>query len=247
MTASTINVVFPVVAINSEAGRFGFAQDKEYGEQTKAIHLYVNQINNGGGINGRKINPMIVSFDPANNANEQVAVQAVDAGQPAGLRGGRRDRDLDRGQPALRHPAGPHPAARAWSTTTNWTQAGLALPLVDRTRPGAGPGRHRGLGPELGPALHGKKVGIVVSDQAGDQAALQQLPAAGPEEGGDHPQVATVAGNPSQSATTNSDAQLAVERFKAAGVQSVSPCSRRTPSSRTCRPRPRSSTSRNCC
>jgi hypothetical protein len=35
--------------------------------------------------------------------------------------------------------------------------------------------------------------------------------------------VATLAGNPDQSATTSSDAQLAVERFKAAGVQSVIP------------------------
>ena len=72
--ATTINVVFPVVAINSEAGRFGFAQDKEYNEQIPAIHLYVNQVNNSGGINGRKINPIIVSFDPTNNANDAVAL-----------------------------------------------------------------------------------------------------------------------------------------------------------------------------
>jgi hypothetical protein len=35
--------------------------------------------------------------------------------------------------------------------------------------------------------------------------------------------VETVAGNPDESSTTGSDAQLAVERFKAAGVQSVIP------------------------
>src|SRR5437588_7808631 len=48
VSKTSINVVFPVVAINSEAGRFGFAQDKEYNEQTAAIHLYVNQVNSGG-------------------------------------------------------------------------------------------------------------------------------------------------------------------------------------------------------
>ena len=64
VTAHAINVVFPVVAINSQAGQLGFAEDKEYNEQSYAIHLYVNQINAAGGINGRKINPIIVTFDP---------------------------------------------------------------------------------------------------------------------------------------------------------------------------------------
>ena len=47
VSKTAINVVFPVVAVNSLAGRLGFAEDKEFGEQTTAIHLYVNQINNG--------------------------------------------------------------------------------------------------------------------------------------------------------------------------------------------------------
>ena len=37
------------------------------------------------------------------------------------------------------------------------------------------------------------------------------------------PMVETVAANPDETATTNSDAQLAVEKFKSAGVQSVIP------------------------
>ena len=39
-----------------------FASDKEYGQQINAIHLFVNQINQSGGINGRKINPIISSL-----------------------------------------------------------------------------------------------------------------------------------------------------------------------------------------
>ena len=70
---------------------------------------------------------------------------------------------------------------------------------------------------------HGKKVGVVVSDQAGDQAALNSYLLPDLKKAGITPQVATVAGNPDETATTNSDAQLAVERFKAAGVQSVFP------------------------
>ena len=45
VTKSTINVVFPVVALNSLAGQEGFAADAEFGEQTKAINFYVKQIN----------------------------------------------------------------------------------------------------------------------------------------------------------------------------------------------------------
>ena len=61
-------MVFPVISLSIAAGRLGLAEDKEYGDQTKAIHLFVNQINQAGGIHGRKINPMIVTFDPTDQA-----------------------------------------------------------------------------------------------------------------------------------------------------------------------------------
>ena len=54
MTTTSINVVFPVVAINSLAGKEGFAEDKEYNQQVTAIQLYVNQINNAGASTGAR-------------------------------------------------------------------------------------------------------------------------------------------------------------------------------------------------
>ena len=142
----SINVVFPVVAVNSLAGKLGFAEDKEYNEQIPAIHLYVNQINDSGGINGRKINPIIVQFDPTNDANHAGAVPAVDPGQPRRLRGGRRHRHLDRGQPALRRPAGPDPAAQRLVDHDQLDQPGLALSVVDRPGHGARPRRRGAVG-----------------------------------------------------------------------------------------------------
>ena len=56
-TATSINVVFPIISFTSIEGEFEIESDAEYGEQTKAIHLFVNQINDAGGIHGRKINP----------------------------------------------------------------------------------------------------------------------------------------------------------------------------------------------
>src|SRR6202453_1042253 len=82
VTKTSINVVFPVVAVNSLAGKLGYAEDKEYNEQIPAIHLYVNQINNAGGINGRKINPIIVSFDPTSDANMQSLCEQWTQGNP---------------------------------------------------------------------------------------------------------------------------------------------------------------------
>jgi hypothetical protein len=70
---------------------------------------------------------------------------------------------------------------------------------------------------------HGKKVGVVVSDQAADQDALNLYLLPDLKKAGITPTVETVAASPDQTATTNTDAQLAVEKFKAGGVQSVIP------------------------
>ena len=172
VSGNTINVVFPVVAVNSEAGRFGFSTDKEFNEQTAAINLYVNQINHSGGVNGRKINPMIVSFDPANNANMQSLCQQWTQGNPAvfaivdGIGTWTGDNQLCVTE------QGHTPLISAWSTTTNWTQMGS--PYLWWTGPDQSPVLAATVqwGLSSGRLGHGKKVGVVVSDQAGDQAAL---------------------------------------------------------------------------
>ena len=63
-----------------------------------------------------------------------VALQAVDPGQPGGLRRRRRHRHLGAGQPALRRPAGPDPAAERMVHHDQLDQPGLALSVVDRRR-----------------------------------------------------------------------------------------------------------------
>ena len=86
MTGSTINVVFPVANLDALASTYGFAGDVEYTEQAKAIHLFVDQINEGGGINGRTINPIITNYDPANNAEMQKLCVDWTQGNPGSLR-----------------------------------------------------------------------------------------------------------------------------------------------------------------
>jgi hypothetical protein len=223
VSKTEINVVFPVVAINSEAGRFGFAQDKEYNEQIPAINLYVNQVNKSGGINGRKINPIIVPFDPTNDANLQALCRQWTEGSPAafavvdGIGTWTGDNQLCVAQ------QGQTPLISAWSSTTDWTNMGS--PYLWWTGPDMSPVLAATVqwGMSSGRIGHGKKVGVVVSDQAADQAALNDYLLPDLKKAGVTPVVETVAGSTSQTASTNSDAQLAVEKFKAAGVQSVFP------------------------
>jgi Periplasmic binding protein len=223
VTANAINVVFPVVAINSEAGQLGFAEDKEYNEQAYAIRLYVNQINAAGGIHGRKINPIIVSYDPANATEMRSLCQQWTQGNPPvfavidAIGTWTGDNELCVTQ------EGHTPMIAAWTTTTNWTDQGSPYlwwtgadqaPVLKATvQWGVASGR-------LG---KGKKVGVVVSDQSGDQAALHSYLLPDLKAAGITPQVFTVAAGLNETASTDSDAQLAVERLKAAAVQSVIP------------------------
>ena len=82
VSAGAVNVVFPIISFSSIEGQFEIESDAEYGEQTKAIHLFVNQINDDGGINGRKINPMIVSFDPTNVDEQRALCKQWTQGSP---------------------------------------------------------------------------------------------------------------------------------------------------------------------
>src|ERR1700722_19273390 len=223
VTAHAINVVFPVVAINSEAGQLGFAEDKEDNEQKTAIHLYVNQNNASGGIHGRKINPIVVSFNPSNETEMRSLCKQWTQGSPPvfavvdGIGTWTGDNELCVTQ------EGQTPMIGAWTTVTNWTQMGSPylwwtgadqVPVLAATVPwGVSSGR-------LG---NDKKVGVVVSDQAADQLALHSYLLPDLKKAGITPQVYTISADLNETASTDSDAQLAVERLKAAGVQSVIP------------------------
>jgi hypothetical protein len=223
VSAHSINVVFPVVAINSLAGQLGFAEDKEYGEQTYSIHLYVNQINAAGGINGRKINPIIVNFDPENAAEERALCEQWTQGNPPvfavvdGIGTWEDDNQLCVTQ------EGHTPLISAWSTITDWTE--LGSPYLWWTGADAAP-LFKALvqwGVSSGRLGGDKKVAVVVSDQASDQTALSQYLMGYLKQAGITPQVFTISADLNESASTNSDATLAVERMKAAGIQSVIP------------------------
>ena len=223
VTADTINVVFPIISFSSIEGEFEIKSDAEYGEQSRAIHLFVDQVNDAGGINGRKINPMIVGFDPTNPDEQRSLCKQWTQGSPpvfAVLDGLGTFQGVD--QLCITR-EGHTPMLSQWTTTTNWTN--LGAPYLWWT----GPDQASVLaatvawGRSTGRLGHGTKVGVVVSDEVSDQDALKSALLPDLKKIGVDPQVVTITADVGETASTDSDATLAVERLKAAGVQSVIP------------------------
>ncbi len=172
VTTHGITVVFPVVALNSLAGKEGFAEDAEYGEQTKAIKLFVNQINDAGGINGRKIDPLIVNYDPTNETQMRSLCKTWTEGSPAvfavldGLGAWTGDNELCITQ------EGHTPMIGAWTTVTNWTNEGS--PYLWWTGPDQAAILQAVVNWGLSSHLIGgtTKVGVIAGNRASDQDAL---------------------------------------------------------------------------
>ena len=135
VTAHTINVVFPVANLQALASVLGFAGDYEYKEQTKAINLFVNQINDRRRDqrpqDQRRSSPIST---PTNENDMRSLCKTWTEGSPAafavldGVGTWSGDNQLCITQ------EGHTPLISQWTTVTNWTTAGLPLPVVDRTR-----------------------------------------------------------------------------------------------------------------
>ena len=223
VTSSAINVVFPIISFTSIEGEFEIESDAEYGEQAKAIHLFVNQINDAGGIHGRKINPMIVSFDPTNADEQRSLCKQWTEGNPPvfavldglGTLEGVNELCITR--------EGHTPMLSQWTTTTNWTT--LGSPYLWWTGADDSPilAATVSWGMSSGRLGHGKKVGVVVSDQVSDQSALSSFLLPDLKRIGIVPKVVTITADLGETASTDSTSTLAVERLKAAGIQSIIP------------------------
>ena len=223
VTQHTINVVFPVVALNSLAGQEGFAADAEFGEQTKAITLFVNQINDNGGINGRKINPIITSFDPTNETEMRALCKTWTEGSPPvfavldGLGDWTGDDELCITQ------EGHTPMIAAWTTVTNWTNQGS--PYLWWTGPDQATILQAVVNWGLSAHLLGGtvKVAIIAGDRASDQAALDDYLLPDLRNAGVTAVVKTIDANPDDTATTDAEAPLVIQQLRSAGITSVIP------------------------
>jgi len=224
VTATRINVVFPVSNLTTLSSNFGFAGDAEFAQQANAIRTFVNAANAHGGINGRKIHAMIESFDPTNESGMRALCKQWTEGSPAvfavvdGLGSWTGDNELCITQ------EGKTPFIGQWTTTTNWTTLGapylwwtgpdqasiLATLVVWAKRAGLVGGS--------------RKLAIVAGDRASDQAALKRYLLPDLKRAGiPTPMIETIPANPSDTAASGSAAPLIVEHLQAAGITSVIP------------------------
>jgi hypothetical protein len=223
VSATTINVVFPIADLGALSGSFGFAGDTEFGVQPAAIHTYVNEINDAGGINGRKVNAMIVHYDPTNETTMRSLCKQWTEGSPPvfavvdGIGTWTGDNQLCVTQ------EGHTPMIGQWSTVSDWTR--LGSPYLWWTGPDQSDILATLVHWASGAGLVGGniKVGVLAGDRTSDQLALHQYLLPDLAKLGVTPQVETIPANPADSASTSSAAPLVVQRFKSAGIQSVIP------------------------
>jgi hypothetical protein len=223
VTKDSITVAFPVVALNSLAGKVGFAQDPEFAEQNQAINFYVKLINDAGGINGRKINPVITTFDPTNESSMRALCKTWTEGSPAafavldGIGDWTGDNQLCITQ------EGQTPFIGQWTTVTNWTNQGS--PYLWWTGPDQAVILQAVVNWGLSSGLLNTttKVGILAGDRASDQAALHDYLLPDLSNAGISSVVKTIASDPNNTATTNAQAPLAVQQLRTAGVSSIIP------------------------
>lgn len=223
IAGNTINVVFPVVNLTALSAQEGFSSDTENLQANAAIHTFVNDINDNGGINGRKINPMIVPFDPTSEADMRAKCKDWTEGTPVfavvdGLGTWNGDNQLCITQ------EGSTPLISNWTTVTDWTQRGSPYLWWTGTDQAVILKTLVAWGQSAGLIGHNRKLGIVAGDRASDQLALNKyllpdIKAAGLPT----PAVETLASGTSDTATTQSEAPLVAQRLRAAGVQSVIP------------------------
>ncbi len=223
VTAQSINVVFPVVSLNSLAGQEGFAEDAEFGEQKKAIELFVKQINDSGGINGRKINPIITTFDPTSETAMRALCKTWTEGSPPvfavldGIGDWTGDNELCITQ------EGHTPFIAAGTTVTNWTNEGS--PYLWWTGPDQAAILRAVVNWGLSAHLIGGtiKVGVIAGNGASDQVALDDYLLPDLRKAGITPVVRTIDASPDDTATTDSEAPLVIQQLHSAGITSVIP------------------------
>jgi hypothetical protein len=223
VTAHTIRVVFPVSNLSALSSSFGFAGDVEYSEQVKAIDLFVKAINDAGGIDDRTIDPMIVNFDPTSEAAMRADCLQWTEGNPAvfavldGIGTWTGDNQLCITQ------EGHTPLISQWTTVTDYTRKGS--PYLWWTGPDDASILQATVswGLSSGRLGHGIKVGVIAGNRASDTLALDHYLLPDLKRAGITPVVETIDADPTDTATTSSEAPIVVQQLRADGVRSVIP------------------------
>ncbi|MEX2268626.1 MAG: ABC transporter substrate-binding protein [Acidimicrobiia bacterium] len=221
VTKTSVTIVFPVVDLSAASGAAGlqyFSDEKD----PLGIHTYVKAFNDAGGVNGRKIKPKIVKFNPLKPSEMRALCKDwTTSGEVFAV--------LDTGkwhgdnQLCLTE-EGQLPLISSWTTVTEWTDRGapylwwLGPDQADILRNLVAWGADEGL------LTSDTKFAVVAGDRAGDQLALEDYLLPALEDRGLEPTLtATITANIDDPATAASQAKSVVTRLKSEGVEVVIP------------------------
>jgi ABC-type branched-subunit amino acid transport system substrate-binding protein len=221
VTKKSITVVFPVVdlsAAGQAVGLQGLSDEKD----PTGIRTYVKEINDAGGIHGRKIDARIEKFNPLDPADMRAKCKdwttsgdvfaVVDTGKW-----------YDDNQLCITQ-EGHVPLISSWTTVTDWTERGA--PYLWWTGPDQADvvlnlvpwGQREGL---LAPD---KKFAILAGDRAGDKLAVDDYLLPALRAAGLKPAVVdTITASLDDPSTAQSQARSAVSKLKSEGVETVIP------------------------
>jgi hypothetical protein len=219
VTASTIKVVFPrpnLGAIGQAVGLYGSSED-----DTLSITAAVDAINAAGGINGRKIDPEIVPFNPLDDASmradciqwtqDQHVFAVVDA-----------DAWHDDNQLCITQ-ENHTPLISSWSTASNWTAMGN--PNLWWTGPDVNEVLDNLVAWAVGQhaLTKGTKFGVVAADRQGDTLSLGVLDKSLANAGLKAADTGSMHFDLADAATAQVQARDIVTRFNSEGIHTVIP------------------------
>lgn len=221
VTKNSVTIVFPVVDLSAASGAAGLQYISDE-KDPLGIHTYVRAFNDAGGVNGRKIKPKIVKFNPLKPAEMRALCKdwttsgevfaVLDTGKWHG------DNQLCVTE------EGHLPLVSSWTTVTEWTDRGapylwwLGPDQADILRNLVAWGADEGL------LTDGTKFAVITGDRAGDQLALEDYLLPALERRGLEPTLtASITANIDDPATAASQAGGVVRRLKSEGVEVVVP------------------------
>ncbi len=221
ITENSVTVVFPVVDLSAASGAAGLQYISDEKDQL-GIHTYVDAFNEAGGVNGRKVKPKIVKFNPLKPSEmRSLCKDWTTSGEVFAV--------LDTGkwhgdnQLCLTE-EGHMPLISMWTTVTEWTDRGapylwwLGPDQADIMR------NLVAWGADQGYLTTDTKFAVIAGDRAGDQLAVDEYLLPALEDHGLEPTlVATISANIDDPATAASQAKSVVSRLQSEGVEVVIP------------------------
>lgn len=223
VTADAIRVAFPYADLGRLGAAFGLSSTEET-DQRKYITHFVDEVNEQGGINGRRIEPVLSAFDPRSEADmrakclqwteDRAVFAVVDIGTFLG------DPQLCVTGPNSKHRT---PMITSWSTVRDF--ANQAAPYLWST------GADQALvvenlvpwGTGQGLLVPDSKVAVVATNRGVDDQAVSYLERALGAANVRPVTVERLEGDPEQSSVILSQTRATVQKLKDAGVDVVVP------------------------